>query len=553
MPRGGGWRPGARWAQDIPAKARGDAPTGAAPARRRPSIWELGPRSEAADHPFRAMPPDEGGHAGRLAAVAPVAVIAGQPLILVERSGQRELVAAACPAARALGLGPGMPVAHARALVPGLDIRPAEAEADSGWLERLAVHAVRHWTPIAAPSGPDGLWLDMTATAHLFGGEERFARRVQAFLRRLGFTARVAIADTPGAAHAIARFGGGDRVIVPAGGTLRAIAPLPVEALRLTSDATEAARRFGLDTVADLLPLPRAPLARRLGRDAILRLDQALGREAEPIAPTLIEEMPTAERRLLEPIGTPEAIGQVIDDLANDLAERLRADGRGVRALALVLLRVDGSEQQLLLGTAKATRDARHLARLVRLKLDTIDPGFGIEQARLLTTHAEPLGPEALGRSLAGDSKPADLAPLVDQLAARVGARAIFRVGLEESDVPERAVRRIDPLEAPTGWPSWRRPARLLRAPERLSGVVALLPDHPPRRFAWRGKTYAVVAGDGPERIHGEWWRRDGELWAVRDYFRVEVEGGGRYWLFRRGDGVDPQTGDLSWWLHGAG
>ena len=474
-------------------------------------------------------------------------------MILVDRSGQRELVAAACPAARALGLAPGMPAAHARALVPGLEIRPADIKADAAWLNHLALHAARHWTPIAAASGPDGLWLDLTGTAHLFGGEAKFARRVVAFLARLGFTGRIAIADTPGAAHAIARFSDTSPAIVPSGDTLRAIASLPIEALRLTADATEASRRFGLETVADLLPLPRAPLARRLGRDAILRLDQALGREAEPIAPTLLEEMIVTERRLLEPIGTAEAIGQVIGDLAHDLAERLRVEGRGVRALALVLLRVDGTEQHVLLGTARATRDAVHLARLARLRLDTIDPGFGIEQARLRATRTEPLGPEALSHSLAGDGSPADVAPLVDQLAARVGARAIFRVGLEQSDVPERAVRRIDPLDAPIGWPSWRRPARLLRAPEPLSNVVALLPDHPPRRFAWRGRTYAVVAGDGPERIHGEWWRRDGELWAVRDYFRVEVEGGGRYWLFRRGDGVDPHTGDLSWWLHGAG
>jgi protein ImuB len=117
--------------------------------------------------------------------------------------------------------------------------------------------------------------------------------------------------------------------------------------------------------------------------------------------------------------------------------------------------------------------------------------------------------------------------------------------------VPERATTRIAPLHAPTGWPSWKRPVRLLRRPEPLSNVVALMPDHPPRRFTWRRQDYRVVAGDGPERIHGEWWRTDREKWAVRDYFRVEAQGGERFWLFRRGDGVDPDTGDLSWHMHG--
>jgi protein ImuB len=91
----------------------------------------------------------------------------------------------------------------------------------------------------------------------------------------------------------------------------------------------------------------------------------------------------------------------------------------------------------------------------------------------------------------------------------------------------------------------------MLARPEALSGVVALRPDHPPRRFAWRGRSYAVVAGDGPERIHGEWWRRPGEMWAVRDYFRVEATSGERFWLFRRGDAITDKTGDLSWYMHG--
>jgi protein ImuB len=109
----------------------------------------------------------------------------------------------------------------------------------------------------------------------------------------------------------------------------------------------------------------------------------------------------------------------------------------------------------------------------------------------------------------------------------------------------------VSPLAAVDRWPAWKRPARLLNRPEPISRVLALLPDAPPRRFEWRGRTHRVVAGDGPERIHGEWWRRAGEVWAVRDYFRVEDEAGGRFWLFRRGDGFDPDTGDLSWYMHG--
>jgi len=167
----------------------------------------------------------------------------------------------------------------------------------------------------------------------------------------------------------------------------------------------------------------------------------------------------------------------------------------------------------------------------------------------LTAPHVEPLGATAIVAGLTEADRAPDMAPLVDQLGGRVGAHALFRLASVESDVPERAIRRIAPLAVPQGWPAWKRPSRLLVRPEPLFGVVALLPDHAPRRFEWRGTTYRVVAGDGPERIHGEWWRRPGELWAVRDYFRVEVEGGQR--LFRRGDGVEAPTGDLSWFIHG--
>jgi protein ImuB len=185
------------------------------------------------------------------------------------------------------------------------------------------------------------------------------------------------------------------------------------------------------------------------------------------------------------------------------------------------------------------------------LKIDRLEPGLGIEAMRLVVPHSEPLGARLAGALIPDGDAPPDLAPAIDQLAGRAGEEAVFRIGLEQSDVPERAVRRLGALAEPEGWPAWKRPVRMLPRPELLSHVVALLPDHAPRRFNWRGKSYRVIAGDGPERIHGEWWRTDRELWAVRDYFRVEVEGGQRFWMFRRGDGVVPETGDLSWYLHG--
>lgn len=511
---------------------------------------EMGRRSEHAEHPFRVMRSDDGNLPAKAAPLT-WATLWGTPTVLVTRTGHKDVITAACPQALELGLRPGMAAAHARALVADLDVRDAEPDADRVWLDRITLHAARQWTPTASVSGADGLWFDLTGTTHLFGGEDRFCRRLLAFLKRLGFTARVAVASTPGAAHALARFGGDAITLLDVGEEAQVLADLPLAALRLEPEALVAAARFGFERIGDLYPMPRGPLARRLGLKAVERLDQARGLAAEPIIPVVPTDAPLVTRRLLEPIGTPEAIAHVIGDLVDDLVIDLRARGLGARIVVLAADRVDGDVQRLSIGASRATRDDRHLKRMFALKMAELDPGLGIETMRLCVPYAEPLGAQAAGALLEASGKPRDLAPLVDQLGTRAGGSALFRLSARESDVPERATHRVPPLAHTMGWPGWKRPVRLLKRPEALSNVVALLPDHPPRRFTWRRQSYRVVAGDGPERVHGEWWRSPKEMWAVRDYFRVEAEGGNRFWLFRRGDGVEDATGDLSWYMHG--
>ena len=440
-----------------------------------------------------------------------------------------------------------MALTQARALVPGLDVRDADPEADATLLTRLALYAARRWTPRASVSAPDGLFLDLSGAAHLFGGEEAMARRLVVFCARAGFTARVAVAGTPGAAHALARFAADPLLLCPPGGEAEALAPLPLAALRIEEAVLAAASRLGLSTVGELLPLPRGPLQRRFGRTLLRRLDQALGRAGEALEPVVPEEPPMATLRLLEPIATAEAIGEGLRLLMARLIEILTKAGLAARTLTLLCERVDGRVERIAIGTARATRDGAHLLRLLSMRIETIEPGFGIETMRLVAGRAEPLAPE----QLSGEKTAEDMAPLVDRLAGRLGGRRVYRATAVESDVPERSVARTGPLAAATQWPRWPRPVRLLSPPERVDNVVALLPDQPPRRFTWRGRAYRVRAADGPERIHGEWWKRTAEADAVRDYFRVEDEEGARFWLYRRGDGVDARTGDLSWYLHG--
>lgn len=494
------------------------------------------------------------------------------PRLASIRNGSRIEVAAACPLALALGLRPGMAVTQARAQVPGLDIRPADPEGDRAALRRLAILAARRWSPLTALSGDDGLFLDVTGTAHLFGGEEAMAQRIVRLLARAGFSARIAIADAAGAAWALARHAEAHVTICPPHGQASALADLPAAALRIDESAVELLKRLGVEQIGQLGGMPRSPLVRRFGAATVLRLDQALGDIAEPLDPVIPPEAVVARQRFAEPIATAEAIEHWLGELVPILTTALEREGMGVRALECVADRVDGVPQRIRIGLARPSRDPAHLLRLLKRRIEDVEPGYGIDAIALHVRRAAPLGPEPMVERLDEEAAP-DIATLVDTLATRIGLKRMWRMCAVESDVPERAATRMPVLDPPERggartkiddvgqldrspalhpWhPEWPKPARLLHRPERLDHVIAELPDHAPRRFTWRGQTHRVICADGPERIYGEWWKRSAEAEQVRDYFRVEDEAGHRYWLFRRGDGERSATGDLSWYLHG--
>ena len=471
----------------------------------------------------------------------------------------RQVVAAVDAAARALGIVPGMAVLRARSLVPELEVVDADPQGDLLALRRFALWAGRCYSPCVAPDPPDGIWIDLTGCAALFGGEEALLADLHRHVAGAGFAARIAVADTAGAAHALARFLPSDRpVTVGPGGQGAAIAPLPVAALRLDSGSVDALRRLGFARIGQLIHAPRGPLARRFGRDLHRRLDQALGHVPEPIEPVIAPRTPRCRRGLVEPIATAPAIVRVIGDLLDELVGRLAGIGKGARRLDLFCHRVDGQVRAVRIGTAAPSRDRDHLARLLGQRIEGIDPGLGIEAMTLAASLVEPLAPEQHETAQSDGARAPDLAALVDRLANRFGQASLYRAAPRASAMPERTVRRIAPLGT-SGGAGWDddlpRPSRMLASPEPVD-VTAMLPDHPPAMFVWRGTRRRVVRADGPERLHGEWWRADGHEaetpYAVRDYFQVEVEGGGRYWLFRLGDGERPASGPMRWFIHGA-
>ena len=504
---------------------------------------------------------------------APIPRDAAPPLVTVHRIGSRVEVAAASPTARAIGIERGMALTQARAAVPGLIVRDADAEGDRADLMALALLLARRWAPSVALAGDDGLCIDLSGVSHLHGGEERFARRLVRLLARRGIGARVAVADTHGAAWALARHSGAAVAIVPPGRHGELLVELPVAALRLDPAAVELLARLGIDRIGELAAVPRGPLVRRFGRAVAERLDQAHGRIAEPIDPVVPAKPIAVTQRFAEPIATPEAIAHWLGALVARLATALAETGQGARLVELVGARVDNRPQRLCIGLARPTRDPQHLLKLIARRIEEIEPGYGLDALTLHLRRAEPLGPQALALAEQLGEDKVDLTPLIDNLANRIGQRRLWRTRPVESDVPERSAAAAPPLDPPgharpemklddvrrldrraldRPWHKrWPRPVRLLRRPEPLDHVLAELPDQPPRRFTWRGLTHRVIRADGPERIAGEWWTRPGEATAVRDYFQVEDEVGARFWVFRRGDGVRAETGDLNWYLHG--
>lgn len=458
---------------------------------------------------------------------------------------------AADAAAQGQRIFPGMAAARARALIEDLVVHDHDPASDAAGLDQLAMWALKRYAPIVAADPPDGLIIDASGATHRHGGDEPFLLDLIDNCRAVGLNARAAMADTWGSAHALARLVARPALVAPDRGA-RLIADLPVSALRLAPDIVAGLSRMGIDTIGEIESRPRAPLALRFGPELTRRLDQAFGRTSEPIEPIAAPELIQVRQVFAEPIGAPETLARYTLKLVEALCAALETRSLGAVKLDLRFHRVDNRIEVIRLGTARPVRDIRRLTRLLCDKLETIDPGLGVEIMVLTAPIAEPLD----WKPAAGDlTMPAvaDVSDLIDTLANRIGGRRLYRLAPAQSDVPERSSKRLIPTASPVPetWPGrWPRPSRLLPSPERIE-TVALLPDQPPVSFSWRGVRRRVRRADGPERIFGEWWRRDGELDAVRDYFQLEDEAGERFWVFRRGDGEQPVTGDLTWYLHG--
>jgi protein ImuB len=503
-------------------------------------------------------------------------LVENRPLVLTSASGANVRVERCCARARQQRIRPGMTLGQAQALAPPLAAAPYEPLRDAALLRELAEGAGR-FGPNVEPVAPDTLLVDVGGCGRLFGGEENLARQALGWLLRQGFEARAAIADTVGAAWALATAGAEPLVVAREGASAAALLRLPPAALRLEPRVCAQLDLLGVRTVGDLLALPRASVAARFGAATLLRMQQATGEVFEGLTPQRtiaalaaeqafetavhdFEILTAVARRLVERV-----CGCVIErGLALRKVECLLAPGERARGLRR------GEPLVLAVGLSRPVRVSAHVYALLHARLEQVDLTAGFAGVRVVATQTVPWTPVQV--DLYGGGSPESdeaLADLLDRIANRLGHGAILRPRLVEDYQPEFAYEyrcvaevglngRDRGIEGPRDRGRVRdegaeevrgsgfgvqggmlRPVRLLRRPMRIE--VEEGEGGAPAAFVARGRRRVVAEACGPERIETGWWRgRD----VQRDYFRVAAEDGAQYWIFR-------DRREDEWYLHG--
>lgn len=468
-----------------------------------------------------------------------------EPFALAIAERGRRVVKAVNNLAETKGIYTDMVVADCKAIVPELQVLDYDPEQPRKLLTALAEWCIRY-APVVAVDLPDGLLLDASGCTHLWGNEEGYLKTIHERFKKFGYHTQLAITDTIGCSWAICRF---KKMItvVPAGKQAEALPALPPAALRIENVITERLTKLGLLTIGHFKNMPRTALRRRFGANLLMRLDQAIGAELEMLIP--VNPIAPYEERLpsMEPILTATGIELALKNLLELLCKRLTTESKGLRTCVFTCYRLDGTSQTIEIGTNRPSRNIKHLFKLFELKIQCIEPDLGIELFILQATVVEELQNTQDALWAMNSANEAAIAELLDRIAGKTGAAAIHRYLPAEHYWPERSIQTTSSLTEKPGSP-WRtdlpRPLHILAKPESIE-VSVPIPDYPPLLFIYKEVLHTVKKADGPERIEQEWWTDKSEY---RDYYCVEDEQGGRYWLFRLGNYL---TSDPKWFIHG--
>lgn len=495
-----------------------------------------------------------------------------RPLVVFAEHGSRGLRVVACSTdAMQQGVHPDLPVAEARALLSTSDrpplkphqrtgtvaavaIRPpawkrADPVSDRTALQRLA-QSCQRYTPLVGlddSDHPEALLLDIAGCAHLYGDESGLLKVLTREMAEAGWQIRTAIADTIGAAWAMAH-AGISGTILPPGDPTPALAKLPIAALRVESSVIETLQRLDLRTVEQVLSLPRSTLPARFGPKLGKRFDQASGLVHEDFLPERAVEPLMATWNSDHPVRQQAGIEFVFSELLRQLLEHRTMQRAGILELACEM-QTETESHSIAFRLSRPTTDQRHLRQLFQLRCEREAWTSGMLSMQLT---ADRVGWLAEQQSTLfedqRDQHDRELSSLIERLNSRLGEQAVLRPVMMPEVLPEWSWREEPWLTSSPSASSivaaplvlHSRPWQLEHVPQPIQ-VLASFPEGPPQHLWFSSGDERVREWWGPERIETGWWRKTDVL---RDYFRIETETGAHFWIFR-----ERKTG--TWFLHG--
>ena len=503
-----------------------------------------------------------------------------QAVLLIDTIAQQQVVRRCCAYASSRGVRSGMTVALARALLPATECEIITESwnpyKDARALYKLAVLATTI-TPLVAldfevskafrkrslatlPPEYWGLVLDITGTERVHGGFEALSQKLADLFRAQNITAQVAIAPSIGTAWALSRCSpqSSSATIITERSYMRlALAPLPVASLRIESATITALQELGIETIAELCKLSRKKLGQRFGAMLLTRLDQAFGAVDEPQRMITLPVVYTTQRSFVAPLTNHQNVRDALVDLIMQLARILVDNRRRARSFVITIQGRDrhGMRQSIVREVAlvSAIKSSQVVASVLQPVVEQLVCPHGVEHIQVvasITEQAHEQQSEILGANSTRNLSD-ECAALVNYLVLCLGRENVRYLKLHQSYVPERAFS-YQPVDRNSGASSSydgtltvaERPTQILQQPEPAL-ALSLLPDKPPTVLQWRGASYRIQQGIGPERIAAEWWCAPVNLKIRdRDYFKIQDHTGRWLWVYR-----DNRKND--WFVHG--
>jgi protein ImuB len=463
----------------------------------------------------------------------------------------------------------------AEALSPHAHIEPFDATRDCKALYRLAVWFLKYsplvgldYELFSARSTNTlstvsplhyGIIVDLTGTERLHRDLREFATFIQ---KTFSHSARVALAPTVGCAWALSRYGSSATwpMTTPSLHHItQAIAPLPVQALRINEQCAQLLHDVGITVIGELASMPRRSLAQRFGKFLLYRLDQLCGSIEERLH-TVTPPRHFASSRIFEPpLIHRGAIVIAIEHIFKELLQQLKQESKLAKYFSLTIrdtaLQLSTKEFPL----AAATSDQTHIAAIIQPIIDSMSFFGEVREISLKAKQIESATTQqkTFGASSDVQAPEQEQRELMNAFSIRIGKDRVSLARLHHSYIPEHSFSYHSAIterdnkshnqiaEPLTPYSITERPSLLLERPEQIT-TIAMLPDKPPSFLQWRGSHLKIIAGIGPERITPEWWQQNIQTgtFSERDYFKVQDDCGRWLWVYR-------EQKTQEWFLHG--